>query len=77
MLWAWAVVPTSPHGACGASKEAPRGKRDNDIPAARAHRWAARDPYCHMQIKKGGVWMGLKRSEMGVTGNSINTASGL
>eukprot|EP01047_Picozoa_sp_COSAG01_P130575 COSAG01_NODE_60179_length_296_cov_0.685279_1_plen_34_part_10 len=19
-----------------------------------------RDPYCHMQIKKGGVWMGLK-----------------
>eukprot|EP01047_Picozoa_sp_COSAG01_P029604 COSAG01_NODE_2034_length_8582_cov_36.288459_5_plen_73_part_00 len=36
-----------------------------------------RDPYCHMQIKKGGVWMGLKRSEMGVTGNSINTASGL
>jgi hypothetical protein len=36
-----------------------------------------RDPYCHMQIKKGGVWMGLKRSEMGVTGDSINTASGL
>jgi hypothetical protein len=24
-----------------------------------------------MQIKKGGVWMGLKRSEMGVTGDSI------
>jgi hypothetical protein len=36
-----------------------------------------RDPYCHMQIKKGGVWMGLKRSEMGVTGDSINTVSGL
>jgi hypothetical protein len=30
-----------------------------------------------MQIKKGGVWMGLKRSKMGVAGDSINTASGL
>jgi hypothetical protein len=30
-----------------------------------------------MQIKKGGVWMGLKRSEMGVTGDSIHTASGM
>jgi hypothetical protein len=36
-----------------------------------------RDPNCHMQIKKGVAWMGLKRSEMGVTGDSINTASGL
>ena len=36
-----------------------------------------RDPNCHMQIKEGVAWMGLKRSEMGVTGDSINTASGL
>jgi hypothetical protein len=30
-----------------------------------------------MQIKKGAAWMGLKRSKMGVTGDSTNTASGL
>jgi hypothetical protein len=30
-----------------------------------------------MQIKKGGARMGLKRSKMGVTGNSINTFNGL
>jgi hypothetical protein len=27
--------------------------------------------------KKGGARMGLKRSEMGVTGDSINTGSGM
>jgi hypothetical protein len=26
--------------------------------------------------KKGGAWMGLKRSKMGVTGDSINMGSG-
>jgi hypothetical protein len=28
MLLAWALVPTSPPGACGASKGAPGGKDD-------------------------------------------------
>jgi hypothetical protein len=33
MLWAWAIVPTSPPGARGASKEAPRGEEDKGAAA--------------------------------------------
>eukprot|EP01049_Picozoa_sp_SAG25_P001875 SAG25_NODE_90_length_16264_cov_230.399876_6_plen_80_part_00 len=33
MLWAWALVPTNPPGACGVSKEVPRGTEERGVAA--------------------------------------------
>eukprot|EP01047_Picozoa_sp_COSAG01_P040893 COSAG01_NODE_3468_length_6048_cov_100.676357_4_plen_68_part_00 len=37
MLWAWALVPTNPPGACGVSKEVPGGTEERGSVITRDH----------------------------------------